>query len=262
MAAELYTPIDPTTRLPALIAPQLEWLPLDNPDIADRHHPWNPHRFYKSMNAAGIALRGSLVQIVERTSHNEGPNAFHNFYKEPAEKITDEKDIFERVITACSGVVPRLVVEIKDGEPCERPINHKEEAFFTLPSDDDTDQFSYRHLCYRYEPVRDFLRSYVLEQELPHLRPSLIDEFLDTKDKHRKQKIGTFLIYNAISVASDDAREQYYRLRRKGLMHPGMPREIHTLVSYKLGSRDQYFGLVQRLEQLLRSSAASNHAHA
>lgn len=252
MAAERIAPIDPITQLPALIAPRCETLPLNKPEIADRHHLWRPSSVYRGLSVAGIALRSSLIQIVERDLHNEGPDAFHYHYVEP-QVITDEDEIFRRIIPACSGVVPQLVVSIHRGEIVERSITPNELSFIKTPSVSNPARYMY--LQYREEPIRDFLRAQVFKQSISHIRNGLIDEFLHTKNQARKLSIGKFLLYNAAGVASDPVREDYFRLRRAGHIHPLMPKEVQQLVYNKLGSVSRQSRLLRRYEDKLAQAA-------
>jgi hypothetical protein len=211
VAAELVTPIDDYTGLPALIAPQLVWLPLNDPNIADVHHVWHPGSALKT-ELGNIALRNSLLQVTPRDRHNIGIDAYHRFYSGPT-LPKDEKDIFIRCVIACAGVIPEEVIDICGGTPLVRPITTKERWYFRTPSDND--KFGYRYVKYNYEPVREFFKEFIFKQNLTHLRPALFDEFLYTKDQRQKVKIGRLLIANAVAVASDIVREPYYCMRRE-----------------------------------------------
>lgn len=258
MAAECMTPTDPQSGLVLPIAPRCEWLPLDNPDIADVHHNVHPRRHPGLMTLAGFALRNSQLQIVERTLHNEGPLRYHRWWAGP-EIPDDERVIFERCLFASAGVIPRRVIDLTSrSAPFVRDATRREMEFLHTPNEDDP--FGYRYVRYRYEPIRDFMRDYAARQTLCHLNPNRIDEFLNTKDMNRKLKLGKFLLANAAAVASDSMRERWRLLRRRNMIHPAMPADPQTLVYYKLGfntlqgeAQPRVFG---HLEQQLLARAA------
>jgi hypothetical protein len=235
MAAEFITPTDPQSGLVLPVAPRCEWLPLNNPEVADVHHNVHPRNHPGLKTLAGFALRNSQLQITERTLHNEGPLRYHRWWAGP-EIPDDERIIFQRCLWASAGVIPRRVIDLTSrSAPFERDATRKEMEFLHTPNEDDP--FGYRYIRYRYEPIRDFMRHFAAKQNLWHLSPSRIDEFLHTKDMDQKLRLGKFLLANAAAVASDGMRERWHLLRRRKMIHPAMPAEPQTLVYYKLGLR-------------------------
>jgi hypothetical protein len=225
MAAMERAPVDELTGLPLLIAPRCQWLPLDKPEIADPNHGWFPENDPRLKTVAGIALRNSQLQILERDLHVE------HHQKMLGPMIPDEDQILSRCVASCAGVIADNVIDYSK-EGAIRPMTRSERDFFRTPSDQD--RFSYRYIRYNYEPIRIFFRQLTFRQRLSHLREGLIDEFLFTKDPDRKTVLGRFLIANAVAVATDPVREQYSFFRRNNLLHPAMPSEAQTLVGHKL----------------------------
>ena len=249
MAAELITPVDERTGLPYLIAPEQYALPLNNPGIANRHHLWHPSNDPLFETVAGTALRVSMLQTVEADLHNFSPRAYHKVYKGPELPQTTQ-EIFKRCVLACAGVLPDGVIDLRSGEPVERPMAEKEREYFRIPSS--SDEFGYRYIRYGYGQIRDFLADYVASQSLNHITPTRIEEFLETKDMDRKRKVGRLLLSGAIAVASDTLREPYFTLRRDDQLHPRMPPEPQTLIRYKLGNTSERLEKVMpRLEENL-----------
>lgn len=249
MAAELVTPVDERTGLPYLIAPEQYVLPLNNPGIANRHHLWHPSSDPLFETVAGAALRVSMLQTVEADLHNFGSRAYHKIYKGPELPQTTQ-EIFKRCVLACAGVLPSGVIDLRDGEPIERAMAQKECDYFRTLSP--SDEFGYRYIRYGYEQVRDFLVEFVTQQDLSHITPVRIEEFLETKDVERKRTIGMLLLFGAIAVASDPIREPYFTLKREDRLHPRMPSEPQTLVRHKLGhAPERLEKIVSRLEENL-----------
>lgn len=272
MAAELIAPTDELTGLPYPIAPKCEPIPEGRPDIADIHHGFHKERDLAGMGLPGIALRNCWKQLVERDLHNEGPGSYHRFYdktelpayieamhcsdKKKAEVAIHqfEAETFGRVVLACAGVIPRKVIDLSSGEPVERDMTCRELKFLCTPNPHDS--FGYKYITYSYDPIREFLVDYVVRQDLRHLTQSRLDEFLETKDSHRKMILGKMLLKNAAAVASDGdtLKEKYKILKREGRVHPAMPPDPQTLVTYKLNMNNKLHNLVWKLQTSILES--------
>ncbi|MDB5186233.1 MAG: hypothetical protein JWL85_756 [Candidatus Saccharibacteria bacterium] len=255
MSAELITPVDELTGIPLPIAPKCDWLPLDRPEIADVHHSYHPKQHPLLKTVAGLALRNSRLQILERELHNAGPLRYHQYFEGP-ELARDDADVFSRCVLACAGYIPDEVIDLSSGEPVRRPIRTQEAEFLRMPTDNPEDPFSYRHILYRYGPIRDFFHDYAVRQNINHLSNRHIDEFLHTQDLEKKTKLGKFFLQSAVAVASETIREKYSMTRRMRLLHPGMPDGPQRLVWYKLGTPDLRAALIPRLETHLLAKAA------
>lgn len=273
MAAELVAPTDELTGLPYPIAPKCEPIPVDRPDIADIHHGFHKEKDLTGMGLPGIALRNCWKQLIERELHNEGPGSYHRFYdrtklpayvevmhspdKKKAEAAARqfEAEAFGRVVLACAGVIPRRVIDLSSGEPIERDMTRRELKFLRTPSPHDT--FGYKYISYSYDPIHEFLVDYVVKQDLGHLTRSSLCEFMETKDSHRKMVLGKMLLKNAAAVASDrdTLKEKYKTLKREGRVHPAMPPDPQTLVTYKLNMNNKLHNLVWKLQTSILSSA-------
>jgi hypothetical protein len=252
MAAELVAPTDEITGFPYLIAPKKMWLPLDNPDVANRHHVMHPGNDPFFRTVAGAAVRCCMVQTTEVELHNYGVETYHQSYKESWYR-RDVKGVLSTVIPAVAGVLPGGVIEMSSRGPIERLMTTKEREYFLTPHP--TDKFGYRYLSYGYGQIRDFLSEVVTSQDLSHIRQSRIDEFLNTTDRDKKKKIGHMLLLSAIGVTSDLIREDYFTYRRTGMMHPGMPPEPQQLMLYKLGNIQRLDRLFPQLETNLAAAA-------
>lgn len=249
MAAELVTPTDERTGLPYLIAPEEYWLPTDNGVVANKHHLWHPSNAEVFETLEGAALRASMLQAVEADLHNYGARSYHRFYTGPELPRTKD-EIFGRCILACAGVLPGGVIDLRSGEPVERTMTRRERNYFRTASSED--EFGYRYIRYGYEQIKNFLTDYVLDQQLNHIKPIRIEEFLFTKDLERKNKIGMLLLSSAIAVASEGVRDSYIVLRRENELHPRMPKEPQTLIRYKLGhTKRRLKKVIRKLETRL-----------
>lgn len=250
MAAELVTMTDEISGLPLPIAPKCETLKRFDSMIADDHHGWHPRSAPELATLGGQALRSSWMQFVEKDLHNEGPFAYHRFFKGP-EIPTDDYDIFGRCVLACAGYIPEQVIDLTTGQPFYRQATQKEMRF--LRARDPSNEFGRRYVRYGYDPVRRFFREHTLKQDLSNVRPSTIDEFLHTTNGDRRLQLGNHLLWMASEMAAEKVEHKYQDLRRLGLLHPLMPKDAKPLVKWKLGSKERVQDevlpvLVQKLE--------------
>jgi hypothetical protein len=114
------------------------------------------------------------------------------------------------------------------------------------------DGFHYRHLVYRYEPIRDFFRDYALRQDLRDVNELVIEEFLGTRDADRKARLGRWLLARAVERSTDPMEHAYADLRKDGYLHPLMPPAARLLTLYKLGNLPQRTQLVTEQEEVLK----------
>lgn len=244
MAIELVTPTDEMSGLPLAIAPKCEWLPMHNAQIADEHHGWHRKSAPLLNTLAGLALRNSWLQLIERDLHNEGPFRYHKHFSGPSLSI-DEVDIFSRITLACAGFIPDHVIDTQKGDSglsFVRPITKKEAEFLRTPSENNI--FTYRYIQYRYEPIKEFFQGYTLN----HVSHEEVDEFLHTKNLERKKEIGRLLLQNAVELVTDDIKAKYLLTKKQGLLHPAMPANPEELVLHKLGTQNERDHLVSKLQ--------------
>lgn len=254
MAAELITPTDPDTGLPYLIAPDNYYLPLNNGEIANKHHPWHPHDDPFFATVEGQAIRVSMLQLTETRLHNFGAAAYHNFYKGP-QLPQGVSDSFGRCILPCAGVLPCGVIDLTRGEPVERPMTAREFEYFRTESPND--EFGYRYVRYGYNQIRDFLIDFITLHGIERASMIDVEEFLATESWERKREIGMVLLGTAIEGAAEPLRRQYASLRRNQQLHPRMPSELDTLVAYKIGRNpdEQLDRFLPRVETQLLEAA-------
>lgn len=116
--------------------------------------------------------------------------------------------------------------------------------------------FGLHHIVYRYEPMRDFFRSYVMSQDLSHLRNNelKVEEFLLTPNQDRKEHLGRWLLAQAVDKTTDTVRNSYTEMWAAERLHPRMPANANLLVLWKLGGREDRTQLVVEYEHELKSS--------
>ncbi|HET7320290.1 MAG TPA: hypothetical protein VFI84_01740 [Candidatus Saccharimonadales bacterium] len=117
--------------------------------------------------------------------------------------------------------------------------------------------FNFHHMTYRYEPVRDFLRDYVMRQSLSHIKGNRIDEFLHEQDNDKKARVGVWLLSLAVGKAAHDAQPLYRQLKQEERLHPSMPPDARDLLWFKLGNPLLHAQLLPAFEVRLREQNAA-----
>lgn len=226
-------PKDPETGLPLPIIPSCRFLPADRPNEADWHHLWTRrcHPAYES--AGGLALRNSMVQLIDVELHNQGKGSYHAHY-DWIDVPEGEDEQFGLIIPSVAGFIPELGVDLSTEEPVIRPFTPSELEFMRIP--DDERGYSYRHVTYRYEPIRKFLTDYVVKQDLSHIEDVTIEEFLTTPDENTRRFLGHYLLAQAAEVAAEKIEPAYRINKKRGLLHPLVPAQPYRKIKYTLGS--------------------------
>jgi hypothetical protein len=291
MAAELVTPLDPETRIPLSIAPPLQDLPRDCPDIANEHHLYHPACSPELQSIGGIALRNSRIQLLPPSKHNDGPHNYHNIFKgPPLPAADDEEEQFRLCVLSCAGYLPPNVLDISGDEPVNRPMTARERYFFRRParavparlkdveryrtnhpvpetlslSDEAILQLlnvrytkqatlSSNHIRYSYDPIQMFFKDFALRRPLTHIG-SEIDEFLLTKDDTRRRYLGHWLLAKQSEVATEKIQNEYKAVLQAGLLHPLMPKWSRSLVIHKLGDAVRRETMFPELAEVLRAA--------
>ncbi|GAC1387837.1 MAG: hypothetical protein NVS1B7_2430 [Candidatus Saccharimonadales bacterium] len=268
MGKWLPTPVD-SVGMPLPIAPLSEVLPVGQPEQANWHHHFHPSTDERLATIGGAALRNSRLQLVDAWQHNRGRNNYHTYFGGP-EIPTSESEQFKLCVLACAGYLPAQGIDLSRGEPriinltlwqqrhfmmaaqpaplrleevvkrqsrrglLDLPVNLAEQLF--LQEAEKQAGLTYRHLTYRYDPVRLFFEHYTAKQPLDHVQPTKIDEFLSTKQAERKHYLGHWLLAKAVEEATTDVEKVYAEVRAEHLLHPLMPNSPQTLVKHKLGT--------------------------
>lgn len=258
-AAGLVTPVDEFSGIPLPILPTKNPLPLNRPEIADWHHPFHPKEHPLLKTPGGLALRNCRVQLVHRNFHNESATRYHRFFEGPPIPEAEEEQ-FRIVILASAGYIPQQAINTRSGEPEVVNLNNnlsrqlRQTMRRAVPGDEaqhdpsaKNQVFHYRNLRYGYDDVRKFLAQHTLEQPLPHLKESLIDEFLNTANDERRLYLGHLLLAKKVEVAAERVDEIYRQASRAHTLHPLMPSSPATFIKHKLGTPETRKGLFPRL---------------
>lgn len=234
------TPVDEFSGLPWVMAPPNYPLPAHRPELADDNHAFHPSRSPLLATPAGIALRNSRVQRVDWYDHHI---IYHGNFAGP-EIPVEEADIFRRVVFAVARYIPDRALDCHGYEPQAVRITtaQKERLWRTQEL-----------RVARPGLVRGFLGDYVVRQDLSHVKESMIDEFLNTKNQSRLDFLGQWLLAQATEVATEPIDTSYRIAAKSGNMPPHLTAKSPNLVKYTLGNKFE----TNRYIKLLRTNLAA-----
>lgn len=282
----LRAPVDERTGMPLPIAPRsdLNSVPAG---LVNDHHAYHPRLSPALRTRGGIAIRNSRIQRVHRTQHNHGPRSFHAIFQEGPIVPCEESEQIGLCGLGVAGYIPDRVVDTRQGEPRVRSIKEWEfrrlrepgellpplprqvkkfrdkwlpEATLTdaknklLSNRERQASLGYRHVQYGLDPIRSFITSFVLEQDLSEVKSSLRRDFLLRHDI----QAGLTLLGIASVIASRKSNvngipfnEVYDDLYIEGRLHPKMKPGAANLLMYKMGSAAGRVALLPRLRMAM-----------
>ncbi len=284
MAAELITPTDELTGLP---------LPILLPETFDLnktnwHHLVHPEASPQLKSMGGWAIRNCLLQVVPEELHNMSAEGYHQLFKgPPLPGPEDANKHFMWCVLTCAGYLPDAAIDMRSKDPTKPvklseseyqryrmkpvpiPITERDVSWYRARKAPEASpreawralsihrkrqaNFGYQYFRYSYEPIRDFFREFLLEQQID-IKPRVIKRFLTTKDELKRRSLADTILATAAAQATSDIQFQYRQLRTAGVLHPKMPEKPEKIVFFKLGNYTQRLELLPRLEALLQES--------
>lgn len=214
----------------------------------DQHHAFFPKS--ELQDEGDLVLRHSRLQYGPRWAHSK----YHEFYT--GVQLPETKDRqFALGVLATAGYIPETAVNVGASEPRivelyphERRQMHEETVYPEQRFSDRTG----RDLNQLKRGV--FFMEYALQQKFDHVREVLLEEFLETTDRDRKQKLGMFIVDMAFARAAEPIDDMYRVAHKQGYIPPERPRHtVGFLRGVVQGYQPDYF---TALEQKIETSAA------
>lgn len=229
---KITTPVDEITRQPLLI------VPFEEATETSEHHPAHPgNSIFLTETKGGVAVRHARIQTVRGLG---GTASMFQFYFNPEYNPGDHRlyhlhfggpilpqtahEQFEYVTWACTDFVPEKGISLRGDEP--EIVELEPYQISRLQ-----EQIRIQSPCL----VGDFLIEYLKEQDLSHVPDSLIDEFVNSKNRERRRSIGHWLLSQASEVATDPLAGTYKKVRAKGQTNPVLSPKLADVVQMRLG---------------------------
>jgi len=240
----IHTPVDRLTGLPHAI------LPFDTESgLENGHHHQFPsthlvplivqRMLYECIlepedltlqELGGLVVRMSRVQVLPVEVHV----LTHQKLLGPQLPDTlDQK--FEAFVRAYLGAVSRWAVDVRkpadDGDGML--VYMSDDVFERVASRKrlNTERAGIDYLAsYRRRFFGNFLLRYAMEQDMGHISPTVIDQFLDTQDEYRRKELGNFILTEALETKIAPIVPIHQHLLQQGLVQPGRADDARMMV--------------------------------
>ncbi|MDL2341512.1 MAG: hypothetical protein QFB87_00330 [Patescibacteria group bacterium] len=246
MTPKVMTPTCEVTGLPHPI------LIYNHPDnrasgLANYDHSFFDRNDPALRDDAGLAVRMSRGQVLPMWLHRKK----HERLSGPLLPQTrDEK--FAVAVKACAGVVSRWAIDLR--RPDDDLLTYMDDTTFAYVTDYKRLHYEQalkpRGAIHREKIIGMFFLKYALEQDLGHISPALVDEFLGTTSGNRKKEIGNFILNEALDVSLAPVLSMHRTLLDEGMVQPGRTK-LRPAVS-RMIKRGKLIDYYEPLEQKLR----------
>lgn len=248
------TPADPISGLPLLIAPEERALFILNGHepsydeygrpTADWNHVFHPGRQVLSGGDGSAAVRNARLQLVLRSTHDE----YHAAYYGPELPAT-VPNRFKTAVLCAAGYIPMQA--IKFGSQGPRVVNLSSLEREQLRTSGEVKMAS-------FSVVQRFMRDFVLNQPVDHIKPRTINQFLridpsESPDSAKKHRYLTHLLLSlVIDRVEDDLINPYAFAYGYDLLKPDAPaRPDHFVQSVLTPNRKNTRGIAKELTRKL-----------
>lgn len=221
-----FAPVDPLTGVPLPLLPPAETPPFNMPHVANWHHHYHPSVSPRlTSKPAGLAIRHSRLQLVPVEQHR----LYHHKFVAPERLPWGYAERFGHIVMACAGYIPEYAIDVYKDDPME-PVLIDNKTRHRL-------QTSGEIAVRGHTGISQFLKDYVVRQDLSHVNESLIEEFLFTKNEMRKKYLGHWLLAMATEKATEPLELTYRQARKEGLINPSNTTKLPNVVKARLNGR-------------------------
>jgi hypothetical protein len=227
------TPADQKSGLPLPI------LPFENAHETSWHHHAHPRNVKALKEAGGMVVRTVRVQQVAgpsgaaifdeagRVDAKYGPHQrYHLFYGGPPLPET-RREQFEYCVWASAGYVPKEALDVSGDSP--EIVSMTSEKILLLKDRD-------LNISDR-STLSAFLKDYLFDQDLSHVKGEMIDEFVSTNDDSRKRFLGHWLLAQASEKATEPLEPTFREAYKVGLVKPSVSAKVANVVRIGLGTQ-------------------------
>jgi hypothetical protein len=238
-------PTDGLTGMPLPVLP-----PEEIPDMSDKmtnnwHHHYHPKDSTLLSSTDGLAVRHVRLQNLPRFSHH---NVYHSIFEGPALPKTSEER-FGHIILACAGYVPPEAIDLyKDDptDPAQMPTRLRKRL-----------QTSGEIEVRGQSNISTFIRKHLVYQDFSHVKESIIDEFLGTRNQDRKIYLGHLLLAIASEIAVEPIKPVYHQALNEGLIaKPISPKKLPSLVKSHVSGEKTVNKAIKSLHRRLQRERA------
>jgi hypothetical protein len=212
-------PTDELTGMPLPILPPDERLDIKDKITNNWHHHYHPSDSMLLGSTDGLAVRHVRLQNLPKISHH---NLYHSIFEGPTLPRTSEER-FGHIILACAGYVPTSAIDVRKGDPT-KPVDLSNKMRRRLQTSGELDVRGQTN-------ISTFIRKHLIYQDFSHVKESLIDEFVNTRDIDRRLYLGHLLLAIASEIAVEPIKPVYSQALQEGLIaKPISPKKLPGVV--------------------------------
>lgn len=237
LAGAEFTPIDLISGLPLLIAPDDRALfilhglepavdPKTGQVLADWNHNFHPAAQVLAGGDGAAAVRNARMQYVLRSTHNE----YHAAYYGPP-LPTKPSERFRTAVLCAAGYIPMQAIQFGTDGPSLVDLSPMQRERLRTSREVKVASLSV---------VRHFMRQYVLNQPMDHIKPRTINKFLkidptESVDAAKQHRYLTHLLLSLVIDRVEDVIEEPYAFGYdEALLAPDAPERPDLFVQYTL----------------------------
>jgi hypothetical protein len=220
--------------------------PLSNAETwYDYDHRYYPASCRQLKNWDGLAVRFSSGQDLPRWLHNRKHKVFPEGPKLPVSR--EEK--YNSVLLNILKYVPRQAIDLTrayDYRVREMSDRQIEELVTSRAIHIDSDNRRRQDKFYR-NTIGRFIAQQAVEQEMSHISPKLVDEFLNTPDSRRRVELGNLFLADSVESSVEPIVRKRRELLDQGLVQ--LSRQDPVTTARKLFIKSRF---VEYLPELAR----------
>ncbi len=217
----------------------------------DQHHAFFPNVSPLLQGPAGRILRHSRLQYGNADLHSE----YHYLY-DGVQVPLDPKQRLATIVLACAGYVPETAIDVRYRKPVEVRLDAElrrhmqEDLIYPEARMSDTTGLDINN-----SQRGIFLMNCALNEDLDHIRSTLLEEFVETPDPKRRLKLGMFIVDRAFDRATEPVQDVYRIAHRRGYIHPAQRDDpVGLMRAIVLNHQPDYFRTLE--ERVLETLAA------
>lgn len=205
MASKDIAPTDPLTKMPLPILPPADMEAYAASEL-NWHHHYHPANSNLLTSPAGLAVRHVRLQHLPILSHHD---VYHSMFDGPVLPRTNAQR-FGHIVLASAGYIPGEAIDVHSDDPSSA-VRLSKKMRRRLQSSGEIETRGHAN-------ISEFIKDYLVRQDLSHVDDSIIDEFINTTSIERKKYLGHWLLAIASEVAVEPVEPIYHQALSEGLI--------------------------------------------
>ncbi len=200
-------PVDELTKMPLPVLPPPQIPSRSKPERANWHHHYHPSNSELLSSVAGLAVRHARLQLLPLKTYHD---VYHGIFVGPEFLPRTNEERFGHIVLSCVGYVPPEAIDVHSDDPTA-PVALTKRMRRRLQTSGELDVRGQAN-------ISNFMKDYLVKQDLSVVDESIIEEFLTTKEIEKKRELGHYLLSIASEVAVEPVIPVYQQALEEGLI--------------------------------------------